>query len=58
LAPFQVDPQTAAICNARTKWRKEDEEVYLETTFRQLYWKMGIMTLFLHIWLFHLQRTL
>jgi hypothetical protein len=36
LAPFQVDPQTGAIPKARTKWREENEEVSLETTFRQL----------------------
>jgi hypothetical protein len=36
LAPFQVDPQTGAIPKARTKRREENEEVSLETTFRQL----------------------
>jgi hypothetical protein len=36
LAPFQVDPQTGAIPKARTKWREDNEEVSLETTFRQL----------------------
>jgi hypothetical protein len=36
LAPFQVDPQTGAIQKAKTKWREENEEVSLETTFRQL----------------------
>jgi hypothetical protein len=35
-APFQVDPQTGAIPKARTKQREENEEVSLETTFRQL----------------------
>jgi hypothetical protein len=36
LTPFQVDPQTGAIPNARTKWREETEDISLETTFRQL----------------------
>jgi hypothetical protein len=36
LAPFQVDTQTGAIPKARTKQREENEEVSLETTFRQL----------------------
>jgi hypothetical protein len=36
LVPFQVDPQTGSIPKARTKWREKNEEVSLETTFRQL----------------------
>jgi hypothetical protein len=36
LTPFQVDPQTGAIPKAKTKWKEENEEVSLETTFRQL----------------------
>jgi hypothetical protein len=35
-APFQIHPQTAAIPKARTKWREENEEVSLKTTFRLL----------------------
>jgi hypothetical protein len=36
LVPFLVDPETGAILKTRTKWREESEEVFLETTFRQL----------------------
>jgi hypothetical protein len=36
LALFQVDSQTSAIPKARTKWREENEDISLETTFRQL----------------------
>jgi hypothetical protein len=36
LAPFQVDPQIGAISKTRTKQREENEEISLETTFRQL----------------------
>jgi hypothetical protein len=36
LTQFQVDPQTGAILKARTKRREENEEVSLETTFRQI----------------------
>jgi hypothetical protein len=36
LAPSQVDPQTCTIPKARTKWKEENEEVFLEITFRQL----------------------
>jgi hypothetical protein len=36
LAPFQVDPQTGIIPKARTKQGEENEELSLETTFRQL----------------------
>jgi hypothetical protein len=35
-APFQVHPQTSAIPKARTKWREENEEISIETTFKQL----------------------
>jgi hypothetical protein len=40
LAPFQVDPQTSAIPKTRTKQKKENE-VSLETTFRQLLFEYG-----------------
>jgi hypothetical protein len=52
-----VDPQTGAIPKTRTKRRKENEKVSLETTFSQLLLEYGSMTL-LCLWLFHLQRTL
>jgi hypothetical protein len=36
LTPFQVDHHTGTIPKARTKWREENEEVSLKTTFKQL----------------------
>jgi hypothetical protein len=56
--PFQVDLQTSAIPKAKTKWREENEEVSLKQLLGNSYWRIGIMTLLLCLWLFHLQRTL
>jgi hypothetical protein len=58
LAPFQVDLQTHAIPKTKTKWRREDKEVSLKQLSGNSYWRMGIMTLLLHLWIFHLQRSL
>jgi hypothetical protein len=55
LAPFQVDPQTGAIPKNREKKMRNFPWKQLSGNS---YWRKGIITLFLHLWLFHLQRTL